>query len=72
MVIVDRKLEFELLKTGMYMVTPRVKHLRQRWGSKQRIKFRERLARMKQSEEEDLWNSIPLLVRGELQESSCC
>jgi len=56
-----RKLEFELLKTGMYMVTPRVKHLRQRWGSKQRIKFRERLARMKQSEEDDLWNSIPLL-----------
>jgi len=55
------KLEFELLKTGMYTVTPEVAWLRQRWGVKRRVKNRERLARAKEREEEYLWFDIPLM-----------
>lgn len=57
-----RKLEFEQLKSGMSVVTPQVAYLRRRWGSRQRIKCRERLAHIKQHEEDDLWSDIPLLA----------
>ena len=62
MVVPSSKLEFELLKTGMYTVTPEVAWLRQRWGVKRRVKNRERLARAKEREEEYLWFDIPLMV----------
>lgn len=59
------KLAFDRIKEGLCPeLTEKVARLRRRWGGTQRAHRRERLARVRELEAEELWDSIPLPVCG--------